>query len=103
LQPFVENSIWHGLSRKTDGNGHINIQVQKDGEMLCCIVTDNGVGRSGTAKSATMPGKTSLGMKITQSRIDVINRQKGTSASIQLTDLPQGMKAEIKLPLLLKF
>jgi len=85
LQPFVENSIWHGLSRKAGGNGHIKIEVRKDGQMLRCIVEDNGVGRSDVAISVAMPGKTSLGMKITQSRIDVINQQKGTSASIQIT------------------
>ena len=39
LQPFVENSIWHGLSKKDNG-GKITISVSKTGNLLNCIVED---------------------------------------------------------------
>src|SRR5690606_33582976 len=29
LQPFIENSIWHGISKK-DSKGHIDITIKKD-------------------------------------------------------------------------
>nr|MBK9651143.1 histidine kinase [Bacteroidota bacterium] len=44
LQPFVENSIWHGIAHK-QGAGKISIEIKKDGEMISCVVEDNGIGR----------------------------------------------------------
>ena len=42
LQPFVENSIWHGISKK-QGVGKILISIKKEGNMINCIVEDNGI------------------------------------------------------------
>ncbi|MEO8961459.1 MAG: hypothetical protein ABI325_06245 [Ginsengibacter sp.] len=44
LQPFVENSIWHGISNK-EGKGSIFIDISRSGQMLHCIIDDDGVGR----------------------------------------------------------
>ncbi len=99
LQPFVENSIWHGIAGK-EGNGHINIFIRKEGnEMINCIVEDDGIGRKRSATTdAASKAKTSLGMKITQERIDVLNKIKNTKAGVQLFDLEQGLRVEVKLP-----
>jgi anti-sigma regulatory factor (Ser/Thr protein kinase) len=105
LQPFVENSIWHGLMKK-NGNGRILISVQKDADMLLCIVEDNGIGRekSDTFKTEVKKiEKQSLGMKITNSRIDILNKVNKSNAEITLTDLDEGMRAEVRLPLQLSF
>lgn len=97
LQPFVENSIWHGIAKK-EGKGQINIAVKKfENDMINCIVEDNGVGRL-AGRSENDDQKKSLGMKITQSRIDVLNKLNNARASIELSDLAQGLKVEVKLP-----
>ena len=101
LQPFVENSIWHGISKK-QGNGKITINITKENNMLNCIVEDNGIGRAASSKEV-QTGKKSLGMKITMTRIEILNKQKRSNAAINLTDLEQGTKVEIKLPLELSF
>lgn len=99
FQPFVENSIWHGISKK-EGKGHILVQIKKEDEMLRCIIEDDGVGR-GEAATAKLPAeKRSLGMKITKARIDLLNKTKGGNASVSLKDKPQGVEAELLLPLL---
>ena len=100
LQPFVENSIWHGISKKK-GIGKIIISVHKEGNMINCIVEDNGIGMKepaepGTEKN-TLPKK-SFGMKITNARIDILNRTKKSNAAITLSHLEEGTKIEIKLP-----
>ena len=99
LQPFVENSIWHGLANK-NGEGHILINIKKEGNMINCVVEDNGVGRVNAAKDnfASLEKK-SLGMKITKSRIDIINKLKNANAAVNVSDLAEGMRAEVKLPL----
>lgn len=100
LQPFVENSIWHGLSRK-EGKGVITIRIKKEGDMMSCVVEDDGIGMQQPAAAAAE--KKSLGMKITRSRIDILNKTKGTHASVKVEGLTQGTRAEIILPLALSF
>jgi tetratricopeptide (TPR) repeat protein len=99
FQPFVENSIWHGISKK-EGQGHILIDIRKEGEMLSCRIDDDGVGRkqAGTMKAQGEEKKQSLGMRITKARIDILNKLKGSNATVQLVDKPQGVTAELKLP-----
>jgi hypothetical protein len=105
LQPFVENSIWHGISKK-QGTGKIVISIKKEGDMINCIVEDDGIGRNQSSQQnseSMAPEKKSLGMKITKSRIDIINKLKKSKAGVQLFDLPQGTKVELRLPLELNF
>lgn len=47
LQPFVENAIWHGLSKK-EGHKEIHIDIRTRKEWMICTITDNGVGREAT-------------------------------------------------------
>jgi len=44
LQPFVENALWHGLSRK-EGEKEIKISIIAKGDWLIFDITDNGIGR----------------------------------------------------------
>jgi ligand-binding sensor domain-containing protein len=44
LQPFVENALWHGLSRK-EGEKEVKIIVSLKDDWLLCDITDNGIGR----------------------------------------------------------
>ncbi|MCR9228287.1 MAG: tetratricopeptide repeat protein [Flavobacteriaceae bacterium] len=100
LQPFIENSIWHGIAPK-QGNGQIDLLIKKDGNMLEYVVEDNGVGRSGTYTHNKK--KSPFGVKITSNRIDIINHLKNTDGSINLSDKTEGVRVEIRLPLELQF
>jgi LytS/YehU family sensor histidine kinase len=105
LQPFVENSIWHGLSKK-QGEGKILIQIKRENEMINCIVEDNGIGRTESEILKEMENsveKRSFGMKITKARIDILNKIKKSNAAVDLKDLTQGLRVEIRLPLELNF
>jgi len=105
LQPFVENSIWHGIATK-QGAGKILIKIEKENEMIKCIIEDDGIGRarSGILKEETgSAAKNSLGMKITRARIEIINKLKKSKAGVELSDLSEGTKVELKLPLELSF
>jgi LPXTG-motif cell wall-anchored protein len=100
LQPFVENSIWHGIAKK-EGTGHIGINIKRENGMINCIVEDNGIGRKKEDEMTSLKdstGKRSLGMKLTKERIDIINRTKNVHASVNLTDLSPGTRVEVKLP-----
>ncbi len=100
LQPFIENSIWHGIAGK-ESKGHIQIEIKKENEMMVCSVEDDGVGRK--KRIETKPENTSMGIKITKSRLDIINQLKKTRGSVEMFDKTQGLRVELKLPLELKF
>jgi len=104
LQPFVENSIWHGISQR-ECDGKIWISIRKEGNMINCIVEDNGIGipEQANDEQNALADKKSLGMKITKSRIDVINRMKKSNATVTCSNLDEGTKIEVRLPEALAF
>lgn len=107
LQPFVENSIWHGLTHKNGGHpGLIKIAVREDNETLLCMIEDNGVGRELSRKAnENIPGKTrSVGLSITEERLKLLSSERLRDL-IRIVDLKDsfdtavGTRVEIRIPL----
>jgi sensor histidine kinase YesM len=89
IQPYVENAIWHGLVHKS-GKGLLEIAVSLKGKTLTCVVTDNGIGRKKAVEIKEKKGQThrSMGMKVTEGRIDLIRKINNTKeADVNITDL----------------
>jgi sensor histidine kinase YesM len=101
IQPFVENSIWHGFPGKAF-SGKISIRITREDGMIYYTVEDNGIGRKEAGKY-TPAGKRSMGLRITRDRIDIINQTKGTKAGVEIFDLSEGTRVELKLPLELNY
>ena len=93
LQPFVENSIWHGLA-KSNETGKITIEITHNNDLLNCIVEDNGVGRTENLEKKNK----SFGLKITKDRLELLNKMKNTNASVNIVDLEKGTRVEVNLP-----
>jgi len=92
IQPYVENAIWHGLLHK-ETDGRLSVSVRKtNSNMLECIIEDNGVGRikANELKSKSATTGKSLGMKLTEERIAMLNQYASLNASIQIIDLENG-------------
>lgn len=107
LQPFIENSIWHGLMNKgTDEDGMIRIAVREENETLLCMIEDNGVGREKSRElKQELPGKTqSTGIRITEERLKLLTRER-LNDLIKIIDLKDtsnsaiGTRVEIRIPL----
>jgi len=96
LQPFIENSIWHGLSEKE--NGHLMVTFIKKQDNLLCIIDDNGLGIKPKKNNHE-----SVGIGNAQDRLSLVNSLKGTDAKIELIEKNEGVRVEIQLPLSLKF
>jgi ligand-binding sensor domain-containing protein len=106
LQPYVENSIRHGVRNRKDKLGHIAVTVATDNEYLVCTVEDNGVGRMVAAQhKSQMPIEyQSKGMTLTARRIEMLNREHDTPVLIAIEDLykddkPAGTRVTLKFPL----
>ena len=108
IQPYVENAIWHGLLHK-DVAGRLTISVSMSSDsMLQCVIEDNGIGRSlaGELRSKSATTRKSLGMKLTEDRISLVNKHTTMNASVDIEDitLPNGQaggtKVIIKIPVM---
>ncbi|MFY7912279.1 MAG: tetratricopeptide repeat-containing sensor histidine kinase [Emticicia sp.] len=76
IQPFVENSIKHGLLHKI-GNKKLSIvfDLSENEENLICIVEDNGIGREKSAeiKSKRIQQHESFSTSATEERLRLLN------------------------------
>ncbi len=91
LQPLVENSIRHGVGKKS-GTGWISIAAEKYGETLVLRVTDNGEGLRENAGRHPESGK---GLAITRGRLESLY---GPHQSLVLRNLQTG-GAEVRITL----
>lgn len=108
IQPFVENAVIHGVGYKK-GNGLISIKFLPcdDENHLLCIVEDNGVGREEAERlKKPSPIKSqSLGLKVNNERLEILNPNKIKDTSVKITDLtnekgdPAGTRVEIRIPI----
>lgn len=75
VQPFVENSILHGVIPK-EGKGNILVDFKlNEKDELVCLISDDGIGiaESKKRKSVFDTKKKSLAMTITEERKEIIN------------------------------
>jgi tetratricopeptide (TPR) repeat protein len=107
LQPFVENSIKHGFVQEGKAY-HIWIRLQADGGKLHCQITDNGVGFSTKKDQISVSGfkKESLGLKLTEDRLRLINQMTRSEASWSIRDVKDennttGTVVSLQLPYIL--
>ncbi|HWY97941.1 MAG TPA: sensor histidine kinase, partial [Bacteroidia bacterium] len=103
LQPFVENSILHGLMPLQDNSGMLKIHIQEHDAMLVCTIEDNGIGRkkAGEIKRHKDPLHRSMGISATEDRINIINSLNPGMAKIIVEDKEEakGTKVIITIPL----
>jgi sensor histidine kinase YesM len=106
IQPYVENAIWHGLMHREE-KGQLEIELYEEQGILCCKVTDNGVGRKKASelKNQQPVDHKSMGMQITTSRIELHQKQKSNAEHVIVTDLVSpggevcGTEVLLKIPI----
>ncbi|HEX4275447.1 MAG TPA: histidine kinase [Bryobacteraceae bacterium] len=89
LQPLVENSIRHGVGRRS-APGWISVAAEKYGETLVLRVTDNGVGLRESGQKST-----GMGLAITKGRLESLY---GERQSLVLREVQTG-GAEVRITL----
>jgi sensor histidine kinase YesM len=105
LQPFLENSIWHGILPK-NAPGRVDVKVIRKNDSIEFTITDDGIGiDSSLANKSGTDSHISKGMAITSGRIDLIKLM--TSQHIELQgpyqlagngEHPPGTQVKIILP-----
>ncbi|ALC89418.1 hypothetical protein AM500_06185 [Bacillus sp. FJAT-18017] len=100
LQPFIENSFFHGFNHKPGGN--IHVMVWKEEGTLICEVVDNGDGME-VAPGGNLPATkrkqqlfSGIGVKNVHERIQLIY---GENYGVSITSkLGEGTKIRITIP-----
>ena len=109
LQPFLENSIWHGLSSKED-NKKIDLNVfQNEPNYITIEIIDNGIGRVASEQLNLKKDlkRNSVGIDITKARLVNFSESYTNSYIINIEDLyendkPTGTKIILQIPTKLK-
>lgn len=100
LQPFIENSIWHGIM-KIEGPKVIELSIKVEDDSVICIVKDNGIGID-TAKerSYMLQKKKFFGIEATENRIRILYKNKGVFIeTVDISNEEQsGTQVSIKFP-----
>jgi LytS/YehU family sensor histidine kinase len=107
IQPYVENAIWHGLMQKEE-KGQLDIEVWQEGDWVYLKITDNGIGRERASELASKSATRhkSMGLRITASRIAMMQHSNGEESPVKIHDLIEpdgaaaGTEVVIKMPLL---
>ena len=105
LQPYIENSIWHGLLNKESGNKHLSIKISKKNSFLEIRIIDNGIGRKASKiiQSGSILKNKSLGTLISKERINLFSDAYGYESTVVILDLmdkdglPRGTEVKILL------
>lgn len=104
LQPFIENAIEHGILKKIDQKGKININFTEKQNKLHVEITDDGIGRGDADKMKDTEHK-SFATEITNSRIKSMKQSYKKNIFFDIIDLknsdnsPIGTKVIFELPL----
>lgn len=85
IQPFVENAIIHGLQPRLDHQGQLKITFDKKNEVVSCVISDNGIGRTNATSQKKATHK-SRGMKNVFDRIKTLKANGLSDIQVVVTD-----------------
>lgn len=102
IQPFIENSIKHGLLHKIEGTKNLEVAFELEKEVLVCVITDNGVGVKASKKINKQNNNKQESFSTTAIKQRLIFLTDFYKTDIGFTYLPTevGTKVEVKIPYL---
>lgn len=108
IQPFVENSLKHGLLHKK-GAKILNVDFRKENNTLKISISDNGIGqkRAGEIQERSPLKHKSFASGAVLKRIELLNSQGGFKIKIKTADLREnetdpGTKVDITISPIMK-
>lgn len=103
IQPFIENSIKHGLLHKS-GNKKVTINFELDTseEYLICTIEDNGIGRKKSEEIKSKTNHNSFSTASINQRLKLLNENKTSNELLYYQDLFDDQGACIGTKVLLK-
>ncbi|GAB3524579.1 hypothetical protein GCM10027442_52660 [Emticicia fontis] len=86
LQPYIENAIKHGLTNKPV-KGMLSLKILEIDGQVQILIEDDGIGREKAAElKYNSEGHQSMGLKINEDRIKLLNKIYGWSIQYEIID-----------------
>ncbi len=102
IQPFIENSIEHGLRNKDQGTIKVSIELDKIEKLLKCSIVDNGIGleKKLDSKNNNVMLYESLSGKILEERLHIYAKTLHKKARYTISDVKneKGVRVNVFLP-----
>ncbi len=85
IQPYIENSIWHGKVY-TNPQGRIKVCIYRKSESLLFEISDNGIGIENAEKSKVrVKGYKSIGSEATKKRIQLLSELNNDITEVKIS------------------
>ncbi|MBQ0116762.1 MAG: histidine kinase, partial [Flavobacterium sp.] len=87
IQPYVENSIKHGLLHR-DGEKKVSISFDQVEDLLFVSIDDNGIGRARAAalKQIKSQNHESFASQANEKRLEILNKGRSHKISAEIID-----------------
>ena len=106
IQPYVENAIVHGIAQSGRRGHTLLVAAFLDNDYIHYVIQDDGIGRRKAAEynRQNKPHHRSIGLKITEDRINIINQRQNSAGAVQVIDLydEDGQAAGTKIEITIK-
>lgn len=106
IQPFLENSVKHGIFYLQDKEGNIQVHFEKIADNIVCTIEDNGVGRRiATEKKPIHKEHKSAGQSITNKRMELLMNETKQKYYFEIIDKQQdsGTLVKFNMPYKISF
>ncbi len=105
IQPYVENAIVHGMAHSDRNDLKLIVSASLEDDYIKYIIKDNGIGRTQAAEYNKLNKlrHKSVGLKITEDRIQLYNQEHNANGYVKIFDLadgnsnPVGTRVEVKI------
>ena len=99
LQPYIENSIWHGIMH-IEGDKKIELTIKKEGDNIHCEIIDNGIGIESSRRQPhkQINRRKFFGTQATESRIRLLHRQ--VNVQVDISDISNEEKSGTRVSIL---
>ncbi len=89
IQPFIENSIEHGITKNQKGKIDVVLSSSEDKKMIKCVIEDDGVGYTlGKERKNLIKNKyRSLSSSIVRERLDIYQKKFKVSLQFKIEDI----------------
>lgn len=106
VQPFIENSLVHGLLHK-EGAKVLSVEFELEESAMVCTITDNGIGREEAKliQKRQHSDHESFALKAIKKRLEILEFRYGGKFELQYVDLkeegnPAGTQVILRIPYL---
>ncbi|HBS86324.1 MAG: hypothetical protein A2W91_19110 [Bacteroidetes bacterium GWF2_38_335] len=103
IQPFIENSIWHGLRYKEE-KGFLSVEIKQHDKNIEVQINDDGIGRRKSLELKTKNQKDTIstGLINIENRVKTLNQLYNTGIQLEIIDIDEESRTGTNVKIIIK-